>query len=252
MNEVGKTKNSGQVLLIAAFMMATLILSTQLYIFELTKITSEDEFNSLDDFVFVVKLGSQHVVIGSLANVSNGGATSVLAFNLERWSSLISKQYHFGKIVLNYMVREMTPYSSGFWINWSSNGYGVSSAYVSFTFALSDQGVSINMPYFVNITTTLLVKSTFRTTHENEKQVNVNIKLLNEQKPALAQQIAVYYKVSDSWLPPNASNDYVVFDYGNGTYLASFTAEIPTPSVEVSVKTIDHREISVQANATST
>jgi hypothetical protein len=244
--------NSGQVLLIAAFIMAFLLVSAQLYVFEVEKMVSEVESDSLKDFVLVVKLGSTHVVVGSLANVSNGGSDSVLGENLQRWSSLLSKQYQLGKNLLNFTLRETAPYSSGFWISWGTNGLGVSSAYANFTYKLLGREVSLTQSYFVNVTTTLQIESTYRVIQGNEKAINVTINLLNEAKPALASQITVYYKVLDDWLVPDETNNYVLLDYGNGTYLASFNANIPSQTVEVSTHTVDQRGIFVQANTTST
>ena len=251
-NKMQQKKNSGQILLIAAFIIASLLLSAQLYILEVGKITTEEESYSLSDFVLAMKLGSRHVVIGSLANMSNGWQTSTLAFNLEKWSSLISEQYPLGRNALNHTLRETTPYSSGIWMNWGADGAGVSSAYVDFTYKLSDREVNINQSYVMNITTTVSVESTYRTISGDTKQVNVTVNLLNEAQPALAKQVTIYYKVSNSWLIPNATNNYEVTDYGNGTYIASFNAYIPSQSVEVSAHVVDRREIYVQANATST
>jgi len=246
-------RNSGQVLLIAAFIMAFLLLSAEFYIFEVGKLTSEVGSNSLGDFVLAVRLGSRHVVVGSLANISNGGPNSVLGGNLLRWSSIIGRQYQFGKNVLNYTLEETAPYSSGVWIYWGTNGYGVSSAYVNFTHRLLGREVNFNQSYFVNVTTTLLIESTYQKVQGNEKQINVTINLLNEAEPALAKQVTVYYKVLDSWLiPDETNNNYAILDYGNGTYLASFIANIPAQTVEISAHVTDQRDIYVQANATST
>jgi hypothetical protein len=245
-------KNSGQVLLIAAFIMAFLLLSAQLYIFEVRKIVGEVELNSLNDFVLVVRLGSTHVVVGSLANISNGGSSSILGENLQKWSSLVGKQYQLGKNILNYTLREVAPYSSGVWISWGTSGSGVSSAYVNFTHKLLGREVVLNQSYFINVTTTLLIESTYQTIQGDEKAVNVTINLLNQAEPALASQITVYYKVLGDWLIPNETNNYVLLDYGNGTYLASFNANIPSQTVEVSTHVVDQREIFVQANTTST
>lgn len=249
---MGERRNCGQVLLIAAFIMAFLLLSAELYIFEVGKIMSEAESNSLNDFVFAVRLGSRHVVVGSLANVTNGGASGVLELNLQRWSSLIDQQYQFGKSVLNHTLEETAPYSSGIWIYWGTNGTGVSSAYANFTYKLLGRKVNLNQSYFINVTTTLLIESTFRKIIGNQKQINVTINLLNEGNPALAKQITIYYKYLDSWLIPDETNNYVLWDYGNGTYFASFVAGIPAKNVEVSARVVDLREIYVQANATST
>ena len=252
--EMRKKGTSGQVLLIAAFIMAFLLLSAELYIFDVGRIMSEVESNSLNDFVLAAKLGSRHVVVGSLANVSNGGLSSVLEGNLQRWSSLIDKQYQFGKSVLNYTLEGTAPYSSGIWIDWGTNGLGVSSAYASFTYKLLGRESNINQTYFLNVTTTLLIESTYRRIQGNEKEINVTINLLNEGKPALAKQITIYYKNRfNNWLIPDETNSYVFFDYGNGTYLASFNAVfLPFQTIEVSAHVFDQREIYVQANATST
>ncbi len=247
-------KNSGQVLLIAAFIMALLLLSAELYIFDVGKIMYEVELNSLTDFVLAVELGSRHVVVGSLANVSNGGSSSVLEWNLQNWSSLINGQYQFGKSVLDYTLEETSPYSSGIWIDWGTNGLGVSSAYANFTYKLLGREANLNQSYFINVTTMLLIESAFRTIQGNDKQINVTINLLNGGNPALAGQIAVYYNDQQgNWLiPDETSNNYTISDYGNGTYLASFVASIPGQNVEVSTNVIDQREIYVQSNATST
>ncbi len=252
--EMREKKNSGQVLLIAAFIMALLLLSVELYIFDVGKIMCEVESNSLNDFVLAVELGSRHVVVGSLANVSNGGSNSVLAWNLQNWSSLIDKQYQFGKSVLNYTLEETDPYSSGIWIDWGTNGFGVSSAYVNFTYKLLGREVNLNQSYFINVTTTILIESTYRQIQGDEKEINVTINLLNEGNPALARQITIYYNDQQgNWLVPDeTSNNYTISDYGNSTYLASFVASIPGQDVEVSAHVVDQREIYVQANATST
>lgn len=232
--------------------MASLLLSTQLYILDVGKITTETESDSLTDFVLALKLGSRHVVVGSLANISNGGQTSILESNLLRWSSIISAQYLYGRSTLNYALREIAPYASGIRIDWTTDGIGVSSAYVDFTYRLSDREANVNQTYVMNITTMVLIESTYRIVSGDTKQVNVTINLLNEAQPALAEQVIIYYKVPNSWLIPDATNNYEVIDYGNGTYRASFNADIPSQSVEVSAHVADKREIYVQANATST
>lgn len=245
-------RNSGQILLIAAFIMASLLLSAQLYILEVGKITSEAELDSLGNFVLASRFGSKHVVIGSLANISNGGQSSVLGLSLERWSSFIGKQYQFGKSVLNYTLREQAPYSSGIWIDWSTSGIGISSAYADFTYKLSGQEVDLDQSYFINITTTVFVESSYQTVSGDVKEVKVTINLFNEAESVLAKQITVYYRLLGSWQIPDATNNYVILDYGNGTYIASFVANIPSQNVEVSAHTVDQRGIHVQANATST
>ena len=244
--------NSGQILLIAAFIMASLLVSAQLYILEVGKISGEMNSDSLNDFMSSVKLGSGHVVTGSLANISNGGSFSLLELNLQEWAQFMSAQYVEGKNILNFTLEEAAPYSSGVCLFWGANGYGASSAYVDFIHTLAGRSADVDMAYSINVTTALLISSTSRMLNETAQQTNITIKALDEAGPALAPQVIVYYKVSSSWLIPDDSNDFALLNYGNGTYLASFTAAIPTPEVEVSVHATDFRGVHVQANVTST
>lgn len=232
--------------------MASLLLSAQLYVFEVGKITVETDSNALNDFVLGLRLGSRHVVIGSLANISNGGQSNTLTSNLQQWSSIVGQQYLLGKSILNYTLNDTAPYSSGIWVDWGTSGTGVSSAYANFAYRLSDKEVVANQSYFVNVTTTVLIESRYKILSLLEKQVNVTINVLNEAQPALAKQITVYYRFLDSWLVPDETNSYSLSDYGNGTYIASFVTSVSLSDVEVSVHVVDQRDIFTQANVTST
>jgi hypothetical protein len=250
MRKIDKKQSSGQVILIAVLAMALILLSTQIYVFEVHMSTVNFDSNSLNDYFFAIKLGSRNVVIGSIANVSEGGSNTVLVANLDKLAALVNRQNQFGRSTLNYTVEKIAPYSSGVWLFSGTDGFGVSSAFSHFTFNLSDREVDADSSYFINVTTALTVKGNYRTMLADEKQVNVTVNLLNEGEPALASQVTLYYRILDTWLTPNASNNYVFTDYGNGTYSASFLANIPSPTVEVSVSVRDQRQILVQANAT--
>jgi len=250
MEKMDKKQSSGQVILIAVLAMALILLSTQIYVFEVNMSTVNLDSTSLNDYFFAIKTGSRNVVTGSIANVSWSGSNAVLVANLDRWVTLVNRQNQFGRSTLNYTVEETTPYSSGIWLSWGTNSFGVSSAFAHFTFNLSDREVDADLSYFINVTTTLIVEGTYKTILADERQVNVTVNLSNEGKPALASQVTLYYRILDSWLAPNASNNYVFTDYGNGTYFASFLADIPSQTVEVSVLVRDQRQILVQANAT--
>ena len=232
--------------------MASLLVSAQIYIVDTGKIMTETDSESLTDFIQGLKLGSRHVIVGSLANSTNGGAVGVLAANLQKWSYVLSRQYLFGKNVLSYTLYETSPYSSGIWMDWGTNGVGISSAYANFTYRLSDRETQIDQSYFINITAMVTVESHYRTLSGDIRQVNVTVNLRNEDEPALAKQITVYYRVSGGWQIPDAVNNYEMTDYGNGTYTASFIVDAPGPTIEVSSHLIDERQILVQANVTST
>jgi hypothetical protein len=246
-----RNRNSGQILLIAAFIMASLLLSAQLYILEVGKISGDTNSDALNDFMLSVKLGSRHVITGSLANISSGGTRSVLEQNLREWTEFIGSQYLLGKNTIAFTLEETPPYSSGTWLSWSTNGYGVSSAYADFVHSLAGRETNVDLSYSVNVTTSLLITSVNQELNETARQVDVTINILNEEYPALAEQITIHYRVSGTWLIPDSANGYRLQDYGNGTYIASFTA-IATLIDEVSVHAIDCRGIHVQANATST
>jgi len=247
-----KKSCSGQVLLVGVLVIALLLLSTELYVYDLGKALDEGKQNSFSDFILALEAGSEHVVVGSLANVSQGGTNQIFRNNLERWSSFVGSRYQFGKCILNFTIREISPYSSGIWISWGTNGLGVSGAYANFTLQLLDRGADVDLKYAINITTTLLIQGTYKGMQGSSKQVNVTCNLLNEGNPALAENLMLYYKNLDDWLTPGPQNNYTVIDYGNGTYFMSFVADISSSPVEVSVHVLDQRQIYVQANATCT
>ncbi|RLI40778.1 hypothetical protein DRO69_12460 [Candidatus Bathyarchaeota archaeon] len=249
---MSRRNNSGQALLLGVLLIALLLLSVELYVYEVGKAIDTANSNSFSDSIFAVRLGSRHVVIGSLANISQGGANQNLELNLESWSSFVGKQYQFGKHILNFTVREASPYSSGIWISWGTNGSGVSGAYANFTLKLLDRGIEINQTYAINVTTTLSIQGSYSVIGGNTKQVNVTSNLLNEGAPALAKNLTVYYNNSSDWIVPGSQNNYTIIDYGNGTYFMSFIADIPSENVEVSVHVSDLRDITVQANVTCT
>jgi len=248
---MNKRSRSGQALLVGVLIIALLLLSTELYVYDLAKVIDEANQNSLSDFIFNVGLGSKHVVIGSLANISQGGTNQTLGINLEEWSSFVGRQYQFGKCILSFSLGETSPYASGMWISWGTNGTGVSGAYVNFTLKLSDGGVDVNLKHVINITTTLLIESTHKQVQANDKQVNVTCNLLNEGTPALAKNLTLYYYNSSDWIVPGPQNNYTFIDYGNGAYFMSFVGGIPSENVLVSAHIYDRREIYVQANVTS-
>jgi hypothetical protein len=231
--------------------MASLLLSAQLYILEVGKISGEMNSGALNDFMLDVKLGSRHAIIGSLANTSNGGSGSILEENLLKWADFIGGQYLQGKNTMDFTLEETAPYSSGIWLSWGTNGYGVSSAYAEFVHVLDGREANVDLSYSVNITTTLVISSVNQGLNETARQVDVTINVLNEAYPALTEQIMVYYRVSSTWLIPDLANGYRLQDYGNGTYVASFTAIAPLID-EVSVHALDCRGIYVQTNVTST
>ena len=243
---------SGQILVLAILVVSLILLSTQLYIHEVGRSLEGHQSIRVNDFVLAVKLGSKHMVIGSLANISMGGDYSTIFVNLEGWASFIEGLYQFGKPVLNFTLRNTLPYTNGTRLSWGTDGYGVSSAYVAFNFSLSDRQVNVQLPYAVNVTTSLVLEAVYRTLQGSLKQVNVTCNVLNEGNPALAENVTVLYEDSGSWLRADEQSGYTFTDYGNGTYLISFEVDILEENVNVSAQVYDLRGIYVQANVTCT
>ena len=245
-------QSSGQILVIAVLVVSLVLLSTQLYIYEVGRSLEETRSIRANDFVFAVKLGSKHVVTGSLVNISVGGDGSTLFANLERWVSFVEGLYQFGKPVLNFTLRNTSPYANGIRLSWDTEGFGISSAYADFNFSLQDGQVSVQLPHTVNVTTSLVIEAVYRTLQGSVKQINVTCNVLNEVNPALAENVTLLYENSGAWLRADEQTGYTFTDYGNGTYLISFEADVQEENVNVSAQVYDLRGIYVQANVTCT
>jgi hypothetical protein len=246
-------QSSGQILVIAVLVVSLVLLSTQAYIFEVGRSLSDNHSPRVNDFVLAIKLGSKHVVAGSLADVSTGGDNAILYSNLESWATFIGGFYQLGRPVLNFTLRDASPYASGLHLSWGTGGFGVTSAYADCNFSLLDGQVSVQLPYALNVTTTLLVEGVHRNMQGDVMQVNVTCHVLNDGAPALAENLTVLYQKSSVWLRADAKDSYSLTDYGNGTYLAIFEQEyLPLETVNVSAQVHDQRGIYVQANVTST
>jgi PKD repeat protein len=252
MKERNNRKCSGQILVITVLVVSLVLLSTQLYIYEVGRSLEKTESTSNNDFIFAVKLGSRHAIIGSLANISTGGNNTILFMNLERWTNFVDSLYQHGKPILNFTLEKTLPYTNGTYLSWGNEGFGISSASADFNFSLKDTQIAVKLPYAINITTSLEVEGFYQTLQGNYKQVNVTCNLFNEESLALAKNLTLLYENGSSWLQADEQSYYIFTDYGNGTYFISFLAAIPQENVNVSVKAYDLRGIYVQANATCT
>ena len=238
--------------MIAILVVSLVLLSTQLYIYEVSISLDGDKAIHVTDFVLAVRLGFKNVVTGSLVNISTGGDSSILGANLEGWASFVGRLYQFGKPVINFTLRNATSYTNGTQISWGTNGFGVSGVYVDFNFSLADGQVNVQLPHTLNVTTSLVVEGIYQTLAGNTKWINVTCNMFNEGNPALAQNITIFYESSSSWLRADEQSNYSFVDYGNGTYRISFEAEVLEESVNVSAQAYDLRGIYVQANTTCT
>ncbi|MBC7131081.1 hypothetical protein H5T51_07695 [Candidatus Bathyarchaeota archaeon] len=246
----GKRRNSsGQLMIVTALAIAVLIVSTTVYVYENTRVMEPLEDPLIGLFIESVKQSSKNAVISALANVSNGGTSSIFTENIEQlaqaYLNLKSREmYH-----LQYTLREDAKYSSGFWIFWGNSGFGVSSAYANFTLKVYGLASKINIAYAINVTTAIMLEG-YYSLIETGKNVTLTCRVFNEDAAGLAQQIFIYYRnTTGTWEPVNAGS-LSQKDYGNGTYVFSFIAPSDLEPVDASAHVLDTRGIYVRANVT--
>ena len=239
---------SGQIIAVSALVIALIMTSTAMYVYELSGNIGEADAYLLNDFVRMIELGSKHVVVGALANITNGGQNDTLVAVLNVWRTTVVRQYSLGTFAFNYTLRNDAPYVSGLHVSWGADGNGVSEAYVNFLLNASGKGIEMRFPYYANVSTRLSIEGFLTEIAPDSKQVTVVCRLSNEGQPALAKSIAIHYRESTLWL--EATNNYVIADYGNGTYRATFIVETSATVLDVSARVFDLRSVLVQANAT--
>ena len=241
---------SGQIIVVTALLIALIITSTATYIYELSSNIGDADQYALNDLIDLIELGSKHAIVGALANITNGGQNQTLATNLNKWTATVGQQYWIGKFTLSYTLRDTSPYTAGLYIKWGTTGSGVSEAYVSFQLNGSSDEIEMQRSYNVNVSSSLYVEGHLIQNTPGTEQVVVWCNLFNNGQPVLAKNLTIYYRELARWVAPNATNDYVLRDYGNGTYAAIFNLETTATSLDVSAHVFDVRQILVQANTT--
>lgn len=245
-----RANNSGQLLIVASLAIAILISSTTIYVYELGKETNSEDYSSISNFVLALKRSIRNAMISSMANVSNGGEKTVLAANLNRLSEVFGSINSLGICQLTFTPLNDSGYDSGTWLSWSIGDMGVSSAYANFTLGVFGLAMNATLNFAVNVTSTITIDGYYSRLSGDEKLVNLTYNVCNEGKPALAENVTIYYEALGSWLPVESSDYLSIRDYGNGTYSISFTAATTSNAVQVSAHVHDSRDIFVQANAT--
>ncbi len=240
----------GQTLVVAAFAISILLLSTNVYIYRNSRIDASPGYSTLADYAQQIQLGSIHAVTASLVNVSKGGASSNLGDNMVRWESFTRGDYRFGICDLNATLGFQVPYSDGIWLDWGISGVGASSAYVDFTLDISGRGAEIDWAFPVNKTTEIKILGGFTVISGNLKNVTVTLDVLNEDSPALAQSTMLEYMKSGPWKDASQEGDYAIMDYGNGTYRFTFSVLVPGNQINIRMLVNDMRGVFVEAQET--
>jgi len=245
-----KANRSGQLLIIAALAIAILISSTTIYVYELTKETTETYRSATSDFVHAVKQAAKNTMMSSLANISNGGNITVLKTNLDMLANVLFQTSFFGICELNYTAYNGAPYDSGILISWNTSNIGISSAYANFTLKIYSIEENITINYALNITTAISINGFYTKLSGDTKLVSITCKVYSDGLPALAKNLTLFYKNLGTWIRVDSSNNLSIIDYGNGTYQAYFTAEVHEETIQVSTHIFDCRNIFVRSNTT--
>ncbi|MEM2281781.1 MAG: hypothetical protein QXZ68_07370 [Candidatus Bathyarchaeia archaeon] len=244
-----RADRSGQLLIVAALAIAILIASTSIYVYELTMEQQTVESGSAVELALAVKTGLRNAIISALANITNGGQRTVLAENLGMLACTYMQLHPQQLCQIHYTLLNNNGYEDGVKLSWNNNGLGVSSAYTSFTLKILGLTSNITINEAVNVTTFLTVEG-YYTANGNEsiKTVRLTCNIFNENKPAKAKKIAVYWEQApELWVPVENPD---IADLGNGTYTITFAVTTASESVNVSVQIVDARNIFVMANAT--
>ncbi len=240
--------NSGQVIIITALLVALLLLSTAMYVIETGKGVPISE-NGGETVFSAYEQNIKSTLISALANISGGGNEGVLAADLNELNSAITSHSYQALVQMDYTLLNTSPYQNGVWISQGTNGQGISSIYVSFDFSSSGLSTTSTSQYNGNITSEVNLSGQYLQLNDTSKQANLTINVLNEDKPALAQNFTFYFQNVAYWLKVEAPS---INNLGNGTYTVSFQAETSQQSgpLLVSMYCQDQRGITVGTNAT--
>lgn len=245
-----KSRRRGQVLVIAALVIALTLLTAQAYVYDLSRTRVDSGYEYLSDYIRAIDQGSRHTITASLVNISRGGANSNLGANLGRWEDFVSEEHRFGRCDLNSTPASEAPYTEGVWLDWGVDGDGISSAFSDFALNLNGRGAEIDWSYSVNVTTRVLISGSYTGLGGDSKEVAVIVDLFNEGAPSLTGSTILEYLKSGNWTEASVLGSYSEMDYGNGTYQHVFTDDIPGTSIQVRVRVYDRRGVYVEAEAT--
>jgi hypothetical protein len=244
-----RKERSGQLLIITALAIAILISSTSIYIYELSKESNSQSSLPIANFIPIIKQCTKNALISSLANISNGGSKTVLATNLDELSEILRSLRQPAIFQLMFDLLNNSDYEFGVRLSYGE-GFGISSAYANFT--VNIQGLkNVELEYASNITTKVLVEG-YYIRNGDEKNVTLTCKVYNEGEPALARKISLFYELGGIWVPVTPLDNLSTVDFGDGTYVLSFTTISSSENIQVSAHVYDLRGIFVYANTTCT
>jgi len=242
---------SGQALIIASLVIAVLLLSTTYYVFDIKRTMIKDVVTTSYSLK-AIRLSTTNTMISALANFTNGGEKEVLIADLSRLSSSIHSHFYEDQCLLQFTPLNSSSYVDGVYIVRGQDGVGISGSYVNFVLNSSGPTETYYSEFSLNITTTLIMKSTY-TSNDAQKDINVTCEILNENEGALMRDIRLFYQneTDGPWTMVDIYNNLNINDFGNGTYLFFFNVQAQD-FLQVSASAHDLRDVLVAANVTST
>jgi len=247
-----KRDNSGQVIVITALMVALVLLSTAIFVIETEKDVPTGGSDTNNVFS-AYQQAARSTLISALASITHGGNPSVLTADLNELDSLITSHSYQSIIQINFTPLNEAPYQNGIWNSTGTNGQGISSAYVTFYVNSTGTSATSSLEYAINVTSQANLSGSYLQLGGTLNQVNLTVNVLNEGKPALAQNFTFYYEdgasSAENWTQVTSPS---VTDFGNGTYAVSFDAQTQQPGdpLLASMHCQDQRGILIDANVT--
>ncbi len=153
--------------------MATLLLSTAIYIIETEKsvpTVGTDQTDVLTEY----EQSTKNTLISALANVTNGGSASVLTSDLTELNTAITSHSYQTMVLMGFTPPNIAPYLNGIWVSWGQNGLGISSADVAFSFNSSASFATSSLEYSVNVTSEVTLSGKYQQLNDNSNTSKLN------------------------------------------------------------------------------
>jgi hypothetical protein len=248
MNRNFRRDNRGQVIVITALLIALIILSTVVYVTAIVKQAPAVESNQYAVYP-QYQQNLRNTLISALANITHNGNVQVLDADISKLNQVFSSHDYGSMLQINYTLPNDSSYQNGLCISNQQENHAVIGAQVSYQLNSIGNAKISNAEGNVNITSEAYLSGNCVQNNETTKQLSLTTKVLNDGRPALAAKFTCYYQNGTAWIQPE---NFVVTDFGNGTYSIVFLAQVGQSSDHVfaALNVLDKRGINVSVNTT--
>jgi hypothetical protein len=221
--------NQGQVLIVAALVIAVMLLSTALYIADAQKTQLKADAETSLNLPFY-KQGIEHTMICALVNISNGGDPGILQTDLDSFNTFVSENSFEAFFTAEVTLRDTDDYQNGVWQVQNQSGTSIISAYATLNVDSSGTNEEMQSVFDKNVTSMIQTQGSY-TQDNTSKQVQLTCQVFNEGQSALAGNFSVSYEKdgsleSENWTTIESPN---IINPGDGTYTISFEAPADQP-----------------------